>query len=190
MRIVGGKHSGRRLEAPRDRAIRPTADRAREAIFNLLSQGRAVAETGFTLEGAAVLDAFCGTGALGLEALSRGAASATFLDNDAAALALARENAETLGEEENARFVLADATKPPPASGPHGLVLLDPPYGKDLARPALWALAAAGWLEAGAIVVLEQAAGEEARCPEGFTRCDRRTYGAATISLFRFATGD
>jgi len=186
MRIVGGKHKGRRLQAPRDRAIRPTADRAREAIFNLLTQGRAVADTGFALKEALVLDAFCGTGALGLEALSRGAREATFLDTDMAALALARENAEATGEAKNAQFVRGDATKPPAAPRAHDLVLLDPPYGKKLAEAALVALAAAGWLEEGAIVMLEQAAGETLDVPMGFDGIDERQYGAAKIQILCF----
>jgi len=186
MRIVGGKHKGRRLQTPQDRTIRPTADRAREAIFNLLTQGRAVADTGFALKDAHVLDAFCGTGALGLEALSHGAQAATFLDAEMAALALARENAEAIGEARNADFVRGDATKPPAAPRAHGLVLLDPPYGQALAEAALVALAAAGWLEEGAIVVLEQAAGESLDVPIGFESLDERHYGAAKISILCF----
>ena len=190
MRIVGGKHRGRRLQAPEDRAIRPTGDRAREAIFNLLTQGRAVAETGFALKGAQVLDAFCGTGALGLEALSRGAAGACFLDDDAEALALARRNAEAMAEARAARFIRADATRPPAPPRAHGLVLLDPPYGKALAGRALVALAAAGWLESGAVAVLELAAGEGLDPPIGFAPIDERRYGAARIAILRFDPPD
>jgi len=190
MRIVGGKHKGRRLQAPQDRAIRPTADRAREAIFNLLTQGRAVADTGFVLKDALVLDAFCGTGALGLEALSHGAQAATFLDAETAALTLARENAEAMGEAKNARFVRGDATKPPAPPRAHGLVLLDPPYGQDLAEAALVALSAGGWLEEGAIAVLEQAAGESLDVPIGFESIDERQYGAAKVVILQSGAPD
>jgi len=186
MRIVGGKHKRRALQTPRDRAIRPTSDRAREAIFNLLAHGPAVAQTGFSIDGSTVLDAFCGTGALGLEALSRGAAAATFLDSDQAALDLARANAEALGETLHARFLRVDASDPPPAPSAHSLVLLDPPYGKGLARPALTALAAEGWFAPGAIIVLEQATGEDMEAPPGVTLIEQRRYGAADLVILSF----
>jgi 16S rRNA (guanine966-N2)-methyltransferase len=190
MRIVGGTHKGRRLASPADRAIRPTSDRAREAVFNLLTQGRIKAETGLTLKDARVLDAFCGTGALGLEALSRGAARVTFLDHDTAALTLARENAEAMGEAKNARFLRGDATRPPAAPQLHNLAFLDPPYGKALARPALIALAAGGWLEEEAVVVLEQASEETLAVPIGFEPIDERQYGAAKILVLQFGLPD
>jgi 16S rRNA (guanine966-N2)-methyltransferase len=190
MRIVGGKHKGRRLASPADRAIRPTSDRAREAIFNLLSQGKVAAETGFALAEAAVLDAFCGSGALGLEALSRGAASVTVLEHDMAALTLARENAEAMGEARHAQFLRGDATRPPAPPHAHGLALLDPPYGKELARPALIALAARGWLEEGALVVLEQGSEETLAVPIGFEPIDERQYGAAKILVLQYGMPD
>jgi len=190
MRIVGGKHKGRRLASPADRAIRPTSDRAREAIFNLLGQGRIKAETGFVLAEASVLDAFCGTGALGLEALSRGAASVTFLDQDTAALSLARESAEAMGEAKHAQFLRADATRPPAAPHAHSLAFLDPPYGKELAGPALIALAARGWLEEEAIVVLEQGSDETLALPIGFDPIDERQYGAAKILVLQYGLPD
>lgn len=190
MRIVGGKHKGRRLSSPADRAIRPTSDRAREAIFNLLSQGRVAAETGFSLAEAAVLDAFCGSGALGLEALSRGAASVTFLDADTSALNLARENAEAMGEARHAQFLRGDATRPPAAPHAHNLVLLDPPYGKELAHPALIALAAGGWLEEEALVVIEEGSDETLAVPIGFEPIDERQYGAAKIVVLQYGLPD
>jgi 16S rRNA (guanine966-N2)-methyltransferase len=190
MRIVGGKHKGRRLVSPGDRAIRPTSDRAREAVFNLLTQGRLAAETGLTLSGADVLDAFCGSGALGLEALSRGAGTATFLDADVGALDLARDNAEAMGEAKNARFLRGDATRPPRPPHAHGLAFLDPPYGKDLARAALIALASGGWLEEGAVVVIEQGSEEELAVPFGFEPVDERQYGAAKIVVLQYGAPD
>lgn len=188
MRIVGGRHRGRRIEAPPGLDIRPTADRAREAAFNLIERGRAARETGFVLAGARVLDAFCGTGAMGLEALSRGAAAATFLDADARAVDCARTNAALLGESARAVLLIADATKPPPATAAHDLVLLDPPYASDLGLPALEALAARGWIAAGALIVLEHRAGRDALAPPpGFALLESRRYGKAAITLLRYA---
>src|SRR5579872_7217688 len=142
MRIIAGTHKGRRLEAPADQAIRPTADRVREALFSILAH---------RLEGFAgrrVLDAFAGSGALGLEALSRGAESAVFMDRDRAALALCRRNAGTLQSSDRAQFLLSDATKPPHSDHRCDLILLDPPYGKGLGEKALSALTEAGWCAA------------------------------------------
>jgi 16S rRNA (guanine966-N2)-methyltransferase len=133
-----------------------------------------------------VLDAFAGCGALGLEALSRGAAHAIFLDNDFKALRSIKANAETLGETANATILKADATKPPAANRAASLVFLDPPYGKGLAAPALVALAAAGWIAPGAIVSVETGPGEDFAAPDGFTRLDERRYGKATITLLRY----
>ena len=183
MRIVGGKHKRRALKAPSDRTIRPTSDRAREAIFNLLAHAPSIVETGFGLDGAAVLDAFCGTGALGLEALSRGAAAVAFLDISAGALDLARANAEAIGEAGRTLYVAADATNPPEAPGAHDLVLLDPPYGKDLAAPALTALANRGWIAPGAVVVLERAANGAFQCPTDFNPLEDRAYGKTLVTL-------
>ena len=117
MRIVGGSHRGRRLTAPKGDTVRPTSDRAREALFNILTHGHLSADGTSPLPGARVLDAFAGSGALGLEALSRGAAYALFIDSDAKACAAIRENAKALGETGNVTVILADATKPPPCPG-------------------------------------------------------------------------
>jgi 16S rRNA (guanine966-N2)-methyltransferase len=160
VRIVAGRHRGRRLQAPPGRDIRPTTDRLRETIFNILMHGGWGPEGGDPVTGAVVLDAFCGTGALGLEALSRGAAFAWFLDDDRRALDAARRNAALLGEEGRTGFVRGDAARPPPPRAEATLALLDPPYGKGSGPPAVAALGAAGWLADGAVVVLETAAGE------------------------------
>ena len=172
MRIVAGRHRGRRLAAPPGRDLRPTSDRAREAVFNILTHGRdAVA-------GARVLDAFAGTGAMGLEALSRGAAHATFMDSDCEPC---RANVEALGETGGAAVIEGDCLHPPPADAPCRLVFLDPPYGGDLAAPALVALGEAGWIADGAVCVVEVAAGETFAVPDGFEPFDERHYGAARI---------
>ena len=180
MRIVGGRHRGRRLVVPPGDAVRPTSDRAREALFNILSHGR-FAAGGIPFAGAAVLDAFAGTGALGLEALSRGAAEAVFFEQDHDALASLRKNIETLGETVHAQILAADATRPPRASLTCAVALLDPPYRSGLAAPALSALAAAGWLAADALAIIELGAREEWAPPAGFTLLDERVYGAARL---------
>ena len=187
MRIVGGRHRGRRIAAPEGRAVRPTSDRAREAVFNLIENGRALREAGFVLTGASVLDAFCGTGALGLEALSRGAGAVTFLDADRDALNAARDNAETLGEAGQCAFLRGDAAAPPPAPAAHTLAFLDPPYAKDLVGPALAALAEKGWLADGAVCVVERGVDEAPLdLPEAFASLDSRHYGAAVIDFVRY----
>lgn len=174
MRIVGGRHKGRPLTAPAGRDTRPTADRAREALFNVLAHGY-----GVDLPRTAVLDVFAGSGALGLEALSRGARSVCFIDSAAAALQAIRDNLQRLGED--APVLRADATRPPPAHQACGLVLLDPPYGSGLAGPALAALAARGWLSDDALCVVEIAAREDFTPPENFAIQEERNYGAARL---------
>jgi 16S rRNA (guanine966-N2)-methyltransferase len=181
MRIVGGKHRGRRLEAPTDSAVRPTSDRTREALFNILAH----AEWSSGLDELTVLDAFCGTGALALEALSRGAGQAFFIDSAPASLALAKRNAELLGEAARCRFLRGDATHPPVPPQPAHLVFLDPPYGKALAEPALMALSVTGWLAPGAICVVERASGAAFEAPVGFALLDERRYGATTVYFLR-----
>jgi 16S rRNA (guanine966-N2)-methyltransferase len=188
MRIVGGKHRGRRLLAPPGDAVRPTSDRAREALFNILSHGR-LAASGLPFAGAVVLDAFAGTGALGLEALSRGAAEAVFIERDHDALAALRRNIETLGETTHTRIMPGDATRPPRGTAACAVAFLDPPYRSGLAGPALTALAAAGWLTPEALVVIETAAGEEFPPGEGFTLLDERVYGAARLVFLRRGRG-
>ena len=184
MRIVGGKHRGRRLLAPPGETVRPTSDRAREALFNILSHGRLAAE-GVPFADAVVLDAFAGTGALGLEALSRDAAEALFIEQDREALAILRQNIAALGEDAQARIIAGDATRPPRAPSACGLVFIDPPYRSGLAAPAVAALDAAGWLMPGALAILELAAREELAPPAGFILLDERVYGAARLVFLR-----
>jgi 16S rRNA (guanine966-N2)-methyltransferase len=180
LRIVGGVHRGRRLVAPPGEVVRPTSDRAREALFNILSHGD-FAASGLIFADRPVLDAFAGTGAFGLEALSRGASAAVFIENNRQALAELRRNVAALGEEGRAQIVAGDATRPPRAALPCALALLDPPYRSGLAAPALGALAAAGWLAPDALAVIEVAAREELLPPPGFTVMDERVYGAARL---------
>lgn len=185
MRIVGGAFSGRTLIAPKGRETRPTADRVRESLFNIIAHKEDVA-----LEGARVLDLFAGSGALGFEALSRGGAFCLFVDIDSDARAAIRDNVEALGLFGVTRIHRRSATalgpKPAGVGSPFTLAFLDPPYGKDLARPALQALATGGWLADHALVIVELAATEESIEHACFTLEDRRQYGAAQILLFRF----
>jgi len=184
LRIVGGVHRGRRLTVPLGDAVRPTSDRTREALFNILSHG-GFAAGGLPFADRPVLDAFAGTGAFGLEALSRGASSAAFIENGREAIAILRRNIAALDEEDRAHVLAGDATRPPRAGFASALAFLDPPYRSGLAASALTALAAAGWLAADALAVIEIAASEEFSSPAGFARVDERVYGAARLVFLR-----
>jgi 16S rRNA (guanine966-N2)-methyltransferase len=185
MRIVGGRHRGRALAAPEGRAVRPTSDRAREALFDILAHGRFGDRPVY--DQARVLDAFAGTGAFGLEALSRGALHASFIEKDRAALAALRANVVKLGETETTALLRGDALYPPRAAAPCTLAFIDPPYGEDLATPALDALAKAGWFAPQALIVVEVAAKQKLLEPAGFSLLDERRYGAARLVFLRFA---
>ncbi len=183
MRIVGGDWRGRALAAPAGTATRPTADRVRQALFDMLLHapwgGRAA------VRDASVLDAFAGTGALGLEALSRGAGHAAFFERDRAALAALRANIATCGAETCTRVIAADALTPPPALSACSLVFLDPPYGQGLASRGLVALAAAGWIAPGALIVAETARDEPSPAPAA--PLAERTHGAARLTVWLWA---
>ncbi|MEO9191749.1 MAG: 16S rRNA (guanine(966)-N(2))-methyltransferase RsmD [Acetobacteraceae bacterium] len=185
MRIVAGAWRGRALIAPPGETIRPTADRVRQALFDMLVHapwgGRE------TVEGAHVLDAFAGTGALGLEALSRGAAHATFIERDRAAVAALRANVAALHAEDRTRIIAGDALAPSRAASPCTLVFLDPPYGQGVLARALAALAAAGWIGADALVVAETARDDPSPAQSPLAE---RTHGAARLTIWRWAGGD
>ncbi len=184
MRIIGGKFKSRALTAPVGLATRPTADRVRESVFNVLEH----ADWSPGLEGRRVLDLFAGAGALGLEALSRGAAFALFVDTDASARAAMRDNIEALGLFGVSRIHRRDATdlgaKPAGLGAPFDLVLLDPPYGRGLGDTALAQLGPGGWIGADALIVFECGANEAPLTP-GFTLLDARTYGAAKVLFLK-----
>src|SRR6266568_2104217 len=184
LRIVGGSHRGRRLVAPPGELVRPTSDRAREALFNILSHGD-LAASGLPFADKPVLDAFAGTGAFGLEALSRGASAAAFIESERDALAALRRNIAALDEGDRAHIVAGDATRPPRATMACAVAFLDPPYHSGLAAPALTALAAAGWLTPDALVAVEVAAREDLPLPAGFILMDERIYGAARLVFLR-----
>lgn len=181
MRIVAGRHRGRVLLAPEGRNTRPTADRVRESLFNILSHGEP------DLRGARVLDVFAGSGALGFEALSRGAGHVAFIENDTSAYAIIHANAKKMNAAEGEVAILrTDACAPAKAKAPFQFILLDPPYKSGLAKAALPALLAQGWIAEDALIVVEVAAGEPFKSPlPGWSISDERTYGAARLVFLR-----
>jgi len=182
MRVVGGRLRGRTLASPKSSAIRPTADRLRESLFNILAHA-----SDDPITGARVLDLFAGTGALGIEALSRGAAFVLFVDDGAEARALIRENVAALGLGGVTRIFRRDATKLGAAHPvePFSLVFLDPPYGQGLATPALVATRDGGWLAPGALLVVEEAAKPAFALPPGFAELERRAYDDTELVFCR-----
>ena len=185
MRIVAGAKRGLRLASlgQGDAAahLRPTSDRVRESIFNMLSSGH----YGDPIAGARTLDLFAGTGALGFEALSRGAAHATFVDNGSKACALIRENARLMSAAGESRLVRRDAARLGACEAPpYSLVFLDPPYGKDLGGRALASAAAGGWLAQDALVVREDSVPQDA---PGFEFLDSRRWGGTYVTFLRYA---
>ncbi|MGA2493225.1 MAG: 16S rRNA (guanine(966)-N(2))-methyltransferase RsmD [Roseiarcus sp.] len=186
MRVVAGRLKGRVLKTPESRAIRPTSERLRESIFDILAHRHAGA-----VEGARVVDLFAGSGALAIEALSRGAGFALLVDNGSEARALLRANVEALGLGGLTRIWRADATKlgKAPAGGPFDLAFLDPPYGESLAGPALASLVSGEWLKPGALVVVEEAAKAEIAAAAPLEPIDARVYGDTQIAIFAMPGG-
>jgi len=182
MRIVGGRLGGRILTAPRSQNVRPTSDRLRESLFNILAHGY-----GDPVTGARVLDLFAGTGALGLEAMSRGAAFALLIDDGAEARALIRQNVEALGLGGVTRIFRRDATRLGAVhpNAPFGLVFLDPPYRKGLAETSLASLRDGGWLAPGALVIAEEAADAGFAAPQGYAEIERRRYDDTEFTFLR-----
>lgn len=180
MRVVGGEFRGRALAAPSSAAIRPTTDRTREALFNIIEHGY-----GDRLAGARVLDLFSGTGALGIEALSRGAAFCLFVEMSAEGRGLVRRNLETVKAEGRAKIFRRDATKLGPAAPlpPFGLVFADPPYGRRLGEAALKSALDGGWLAPGCLCVLEEAADAPFEPVPGLQVVDERRYGDTLVRL-------
>lgn len=178
MRIVAGKFRGKQLTSPSDDSIRPTADRVRESMFNILAS-----RLGPSFDGVRVLDLFAGTGALGFEALSRGAAHVTFVDIGAESRGIIRDHIEAFGAGGITKLLRRDATDlgKPGTFGQFNLVFLDPPYGQSLGEQALAGLLANGWLADGATIVFEESVGAEMAIPAGLELTDRREYGAAAV---------
>ncbi|NBX03681.1 MAG: 16S rRNA (guanine(966)-N(2))-methyltransferase RsmD [Alphaproteobacteria bacterium] len=186
MRIISGKHKGRRIELGKDAVtVRPTSEFAREAIFNILTHSKHIPD-GAAYAGKQVLDVYCGTGAFGLEALSRGAAKVTFIDKAREALATTKHNVVRMHEEETTDFLLADATRLPRARSAYSLIFLDPPYFSKLIEPTLASLLAGGWIEKGGLIVVEHDAKEAITLTPEFEVLDERRYGRAQVNLLRF----
>lgn len=187
MRIVAGKFRGRAIVAPEHEGLRPTSDRVRESMFNILVHGI----DDFAIEGTRAIDLFAGTGALGLEAMSRGAAYCLFVEDAPDARALVRQNVEAFGLTGETRIFRRDATLLGPASNiePFGLAFLDPPYGKGLGDKALAILADGIWLAPGAVCVLEERAGLSVTIPPAFGLLVTRTYGDTEVRFLRYAAG-
>jgi 16S rRNA (guanine966-N2)-methyltransferase len=182
VRIVAGKFRGKQLTSPEDDSIRPTADRVRESIFNILAS-----RFGPSFDGLRILDLFAGTGALGLEALSRGAASVVFVDTGAEARGLIRDHIEAFGAGGVTKLLRRDATALGEAGtmGPVDLVFLDPPYSRGMGELALVSLKAGGWLKPDTLLVLEEGSDVTVNLPSGFALDDRREYGAAAVHLLK-----
>lgn len=186
MRIISGKHKGRRIELGKDAGthIRPTSDFAREAIFNILTHSKH-GLGGKPFGDQSVLDVFCGTGAFGLEALSRGAGNVTFIDQARDSIATARHNATRMNEQEQVDFLVADATKLPKARKAYSVIFLDPPYFGKLLEPSLTSLYNGGWIAPDAIIIIEHDAKENIALPAQFSTIDERRYGRAVIKLIK-----
>jgi 16S rRNA (guanine966-N2)-methyltransferase len=185
MRVVGGALRGRAIMAPKSQAIRPTADRLRESLFNIL-----IHSFDDPVSGARVLDLFAGTGAFGIEAASRGAEFVLFVDEAAEARALVRENVSTLGLGGTTRIFRRDATKLGPAHPlePFTLAFLDPPYAQELAGKALTSARDGGWFAPDALIVVEEAAKANFAAPDGFVEIERRRYDETELIFLRIAT--
>jgi 16S rRNA (guanine966-N2)-methyltransferase len=182
MRIVGGRLRSRPIAGPKGSGLRPTADRLRESLFNILQHAY-----GDPVQGARVLDLFAGTGALGIEALSRGASFALFVDDGVEARALLRQNSESLGLGGISRIFRRDATKLGPAHPiePFSLVFLDPPYSRGLAEKALVSARERGWLKRKALIVVEEALDAAFKAPEDFEELERRGYDDTELIFLR-----
>jgi len=187
MRVTGGTLGGRALAAPGDNRVRPTSDKVRQAVFNMLAHN----DWGVGLEGARVADLFAGTGAMGIEAISRGASFCLFVEDAAESRALIRQNVEALGLTGVTKIWRRDATDlgamSPGAGGPFDYVFLDPPYRKNLLAPALASLRGGGWLSPGAILIAESAADEDVPSTDGYELLDHRHYGETKVIVLRAA---
>ena len=183
MRIVGGEFKGRPLAAPKSQDIRPTTDRTRESLFNILSHSYPEA-----LDGTRVLDCFAGTGAVGLEALSRGAAQALFVETSVEGRGLLRTNIEALGLQGRARIFRRDATDlgQPGTMQPFQFLFADPPYGKGLGEAAFGQCHTGGWLEPGALAILEERASVDPTVTPAYLFLDSRSFGDTQMHFYRY----
>jgi 16S rRNA (guanine966-N2)-methyltransferase len=182
MRIVGGSHRGRKLAAPVGKNTRPTSDKLRQSIFNILNHA---AWSNLYWPEKTVLDAFAGSGALGFESLSRGAAQAFFFDLHAPVIDCIKNNATNLGMTEKSQIIRASCLTPPPATSPANLIFLDPPYHQNLVLPGVLALQSQQWLGTQCIAVIETADDENLETPNGWAPCDQRSIGKSNVIFWR-----
>lgn len=181
MRIIAGKFRSRKLLPPPSSITRPTADRTRESIFNIINN-----LGGFKIEDATVLDAFAGSGALGLEALSRGAAHVSFLEKNPQAIKILKENIASLDISSQCSIIQGDATRPPKAPHPMELIFLDPPYDQAIEEPCLMGLQNQGWINSDTLIILETSTKRSLNLPPKAALIDQRRYGAALISFLSY----
>lgn len=190
MRITGGQARGRILKVPDTNTVRPTTDKMRQMLFNMLAHSAWATQAGFELAGAHVFDGFCGTGALGLEALSRGASSCVFVDHDGRVLQVAQANVKMCGYDKVSQFLIKGVQKMgarPENVAPRNLVLLDPPYNKDFVTPSLAALAEGGWLAPDALVIAETEKGWAGTAPDSLKGIHVRADGDSQLNVWYFA---
>lgn len=193
MKVTGGKYRNKQIEAMQERTLRPTTGRIREAVFNLLKHGKFLYDDDFIdddnpdrIAQRRVVDVFCGTGAFGIESLSRDAEHVTFIDQNAKTLSLARRNVQKLGELGHAAFIRSDSTMLPPAPQPCMLAFIDPPYNRNLAMAALRSLEQNGWLARGALVVVEQGLKDEAPLTDHSRLMDSRVYDKTRLTILQY----
>lgn len=179
MRIVAGKFRGKKLLTPTTDLVRPTSDKARQAIFNMLQHGKFMREIEFSVAGSAVLDGFCGTGAFGVEAFSHGAETVTFVDLARSSLKVAQQNVASIRMEKSAHFIQSALNKVPESPRTMDLIFLDPPYQKNLLPPAIIELQAKGWAKSGTVWILERHRDEALLLPEGLRFLEERDFGIA-----------
>ena len=184
MRIIAGKHRGRNIESLKGKEIRPTSGRVRESIFNILIHG--LEEDDPDITESHVLDVYCGSGAMGLEALSRGALSVTFVDKSRESISVVKQNVARFHEEEAAHYIHSDATQMPRARHAYPIIFIDPPYKMNLMSPTLKSLLAQGWVAPGAILIAEIDKREALKLPPGLAPFKEKAYGKTAIQLLRF----
>ena len=187
MRIVAGKFRGKNLAKSDHLKLRPTTDKNREALFNILESGKIVKEIGFKISGAEVLDLCCGSGAVGFEALSRGAKFVTFIDNNREHLELVRKNSLDLKAEKDVKIIYSDAKKLPQNDKFFDLIFIDPPYKDDYVA-ILASLVESGWVKKNSLVVAEFQTGRELQTFDGFVKLDERRYGKTVFVFYSFSS--
>jgi 16S rRNA (guanine966-N2)-methyltransferase len=181
MRVIAGKHKGRKIHSIESKDFRPTTGKVREAIFSILGSGYYAKNESSAIEGATIIDLFCGSGSLTIEAFSRGAKQAIIIDIDSKHLEIAANNIRLIGEGNNLTILRADATMLPKARIKCDIAFIDPPYNRNLVAPTLKSLKEQGWLNDDAIIIVELSYKEDIEMPEGYTLIDKRIYGKSKL---------